>query len=356
MVTATRPQPASYDAPNADTVPSHARAVVFDGPGALSLRELALAAPGDADVVVDAEWSGVSAGTERLFWRGTMPPFPGMGYPLVPGYETVGRVRWAGPASGRRAGERVFVPGAHGFTGDADAAVRNLFGGAGATLVVPGARVHAVGDVAGAEGVLLALAATAMHAVRDERALGAPLPDLIVGHGALGRLAARLVVALGGDAPTVWETDARRVGGAEGYAVVHPDDDARRDYRRAMDASGSAGIVDALVGRLAPGGEVVLAGFYTAPLAFGFIPAFLRGLRLRVAAEFRPDDLAAARDLVLGGRLSLGGLVTHRARVADGARAVADAYATAFDDASCVKMVLDWAGTDRPDANWRAEA
>jgi bacteriochlorophyllide a dehydrogenase len=36
----------------------------------------------------------------------------------------------------------------------------------------------------GAEGALLALAATARHALAGFRA---PLPDLIVGHGVLGR-------------------------------------------------------------------------------------------------------------------------------------------------------------------------
>ena len=48
-----------------------------------------------------------------------------MGYPLVPGYESVGRITAAGPAAGGRIGERVFVPGAKCF-GD----VRGLFGGA----------------------------------------------------------------------------------------------------------------------------------------------------------------------------------------------------------------------------------
>jgi len=38
-----------------------------------------------------------------------------MGYPLVPGYESVGRVTQAGPHAGRRVGERVFVPGARCF-------------------------------------------------------------------------------------------------------------------------------------------------------------------------------------------------------------------------------------------------
>jgi 3-hydroxyethyl bacteriochlorophyllide a dehydrogenase len=334
--TAAAPATAGGYAPPA-APPARARAVVFDAPGALAVRELALAAPGDADVVVDVEWSGVSAGTERLLWRGTMPYFPGMGYPLVPGYETVGRVRWAGPTSGRVAGERVFLPGAHGFV---DA--RNLFGGAAETLVAPGARAHAVGEEIGEEGVLLALAATALHAVRDDRVPDAPLPDLVVGHGALGRLAARLVVALGGPPPTVWEVAPERASGAVGYAVVAPDADPRRDYRRVCDASGAPGLLDALIGRLAPGGEVVLAGFYTEPLAFQFVPAFLRGARLRVASEWRPGDLAAARALALDGRLPLDGLVTHRARAADGPDAVRAAYQAAFDDARCVKMVLDW--------------
>lgn len=333
---ATAITPAAYAPPGAPT-PSHAMAVVFEAPGQLAVHPLALRAPDDADVVVDVEWSGVSAGTERLLWRGTMPYFPGMGYPLVPGYETVGRVRWAGPASGRAVGERVFLPGAYSFV---DA--RNLFGGAAETLVSPGARAHPVGDVLGEDAALLALAATALHAVRDAERPAAPLPDLIVGHGALGRLTARLVLALGGAAPTVWETAPGRQAPAGAYRVVHPDDDPRRDYRRICDVSGDARLLESLVGRLAPGGEVVLAGFYTAPLTLPFVPAFLRGARLRVASEWRPGDLAEARDLAASGRLPLGGIVTHRARAADGAAAVAAAYRSAFDDAACVKLVLDW--------------
>lgn len=341
--TAARPAAPAAHAPSADPVrpraaglPTHADAVVFEAPGDLSLRPLALRAPEAGDVVVDVEWSGVSAGTERLLWRGTMPFFPGMGYPLVPGYETVGRVRWAGAASGRTVGERVFLPGAYAFS-----EARNLFGGAARTLVAPGARAHAIGRELGEDGVLLALAATALHAVRDARAPGAPLPDLVVGHGALGALAARAVLALGGPAPTVWELRPERMRG-EGYAVVRPDDDPRRDYRCVCDVSGDASLLDALVARLAPGGEVVLAGFYTAPLAFQFVPAFMRGARLRVASEWRPEDLAEARALALRGSLPLGGIATHRVRAADGARAVAAAYAAAFDDPTCVKMILDW--------------
>ena len=88
-------------------------AVVLEEPRRLVLRGMSLPEPGDDDVVVDVEWSGISTGTERLLWSGLMPAFPGMGYPLVPGYESVGRVSEAGTNASRRVGDRVFVPGAN---------------------------------------------------------------------------------------------------------------------------------------------------------------------------------------------------------------------------------------------------
>jgi 3-hydroxyethyl bacteriochlorophyllide a dehydrogenase len=307
----------------------NAMAVVLEEPQHLVLSELALTAPTDADVVVDIEWSGISTGTERLLWLGEMPQFPGLGYPLVPGYESVGRIVEAGAFSGRCVGERVFVPGARCFGG-----VRGLFGGAAATLVVAGSRTTPVGDGLGEGAVLLALAATAQHALAAPNAV---LPDLIVGHGVLGRLLARLAMAAGG-APVVWETSAARREGAEGYAVVDPACDERRDYRSIYDASGDSSLLDTLVMRLAAGGEIVLAGFYSAPLQFAFAPAFMREARLRVAAEWKPADLVAVINLLAAGRLSLADLITHRVPAAD----AASAYRTAFTDASCLKMILDW--------------
>jgi bacteriochlorophyllide a dehydrogenase len=304
--------------------------VVLDQPGSLSVRPLTLIAPGDGDVVVDVLWTGVSTGTERLLWNGQMPPFPGLGYPLVPGYEAVGTVAQAGSTSGRQVGERVFVPGSTGFR-----EARGLFGGSASRLVVPGVRALPVDESAEESACLLALAATAYHALRPVP--DAPLPDLIVGHGALGRLLARICLALGETAPTVWEVDPIRSSGAMGYTVVHPDSDARRDYTVICDVSGRADLVDALVGRLGRGGELVLAGFYDR-ISFDFPAAFLKEIRLRVAAEWSPPALVATAALVSEGRLSLEGLVTHR----EPATAALDAYGTAFNDPSCVKMILDW--------------
>ncbi len=309
-------------------------AVVLERPEHLVLSELDLVDPAAEDVVVDIEFSGISTGTERLLYTGRMPDFPGMGYPLVPGYESVGRVIAAGEASGHSVGEHVFVPGARCF-----GHVRGLFGGAAARVVVAGSRVIPIGDAVGESGVLLALAATAYHAVAGagKRSPIVP-PDLIVGHGVLGRLLARLTVLAGYPAPTVWERNETRADGAMGYAVVRPEDDPRKDYSAIYDASGDGKLLDSLIMRLGRGGEIVLAGFYSEPLSFNFAPAFMREAQIRAAAEWQRPDLMAVTELVNTGRLSLDGLITHR----DTAGHASAAYRTAFEDPHCLKMVLNW--------------
>ena len=306
-------------------------AVVLEKPRQLALQHLPLADADSGCLLVDIEWSAISTGTERLLYEGRMPPFPGLGYPLVPGYEAVGRIIKTDASTGFRNGERVFVPGAAGCFGE----VRSLFGAAASRVSVPAKRVVAIDDATNKRGVLLALAATAYHAIR---LAGDGSAECIVGHGVLGRLLARVIMALGGEPPVVWERNPIRASGATGYRVIDPDADPRHDYRLIYDVSGDSTLLDSLIARLAPGGEIVLAGFYSTPLSFAFPPAFMREARIRVAAEWRHDDLVAVRNLIDSGRLSLDGLITHQ----EAATSAASAYRTAFDDPSCLKMTLDW--------------
>ena len=308
------------------------KAVVLEQPEHLVLSQLTLDEAGEADVVVDIDWSGISTGTERLLWSGRMPAFPGMGYPLVPGYESVGTVRDPGNTSGLSVGDKVFVPGAKCF-GD----VRGLFGGAAQRVVLPGVRALRIAPEFGENGVLLALAATAFHVTSGNAALQ---PDLIIGHGVLGRVLARIAV-LSGASPVVWETNAERRLGGEGYEVIDPATDSRRNYKSICDVSGDSNILDTLISRMAMGGEVVLAGFYDEPMSFTFPPAFMREARIRVAAQWQPADLVAVKNLAESGQLSLDGLITHRF-LADDAD---NAYRTAFSDPRCLKMILDWRTT-----------
>jgi len=310
----------------------HATAVVLNAPRELGLQSVALADPGPRDLVIRITHSGISTGTEKLIWSGDMPPFPGFGWPLIPGYESAGEVVEAGAETAYRPGDRVFVPGANCY-----GEVKGLFGGASNLLVSDAGRVTKIDPALQAQGALLALAATARHAMAG---LNKSVPDLIVGHGVLGRLLARLTIAAGAPAPTVWEISDGRMSGAMGYDVIHPDADARRDYRSIYDASGSADLIASLIMRLQKGGEIVLAGFYD-QIAFPFPPAFMKEARLRIAAEWDRDDLIATRALIESGALSLEGLITHTARASESA----DAYQTAFEDPACLKMILDWSAT-----------
>lgn len=342
-------------------------AVLFEKPGQLRLDRVGLSLPGESDVVVEVSASGISTGTEKLLWNGRMPHFPGMGYPLIPGYESVGEVVEAGRLSGRCSGDAVFVPGARCYP-----QVRSLFGGAARRLVVPGTRAVRIDANLGEQATLLALAATAHHALHLPHVA---LPELIIGHGVLGRLIARLTLLLGGAVPTVWERDPQRMPLAHGakalalatgagsrstqaaptdaqelrcsfahataavdYPVLHPEDDPRRDYRTVLDASGDASQLDQLIARLAPGGQLILAGFYADLLHFSFAPAFMREASIRIAAEWKEADLLAVRRLVETGRMSLEGLLTHRTAAGDARQA----YETAFGDRGCLKMVMDW--------------
>ena len=306
------------------------KAVVLSEPGKIGLSSVGITPPTPQDIVVEIRHSGISTGTEKLFWSGEMPPFPGMGYPLIPGYEASGEVVEAGSESGFRVGETVFVPGANCYDG-----AFGLFGAAAQTLITPASRVTRIDSGSGPAGALLALAATARHAMAGP---GKTVPDLIVGHGVLGRLLARLTIAAGAPAPTVWEIDPRRTAGADGYRVTNADEDERRDYRSIYDASGQCDLLNQLVGRMSKGGEVVLAGFYKEPLQFAFPPAFMKEARFRIAAEWDADDMTATRALVEGGTLRLDDLITHTADAAN----AASAYNTAFTDADCLKMILNW--------------
>ena len=310
--------------------PMHTLAVVLDAPQRIAISEVALTAPGPGDVVIATEWSGISTGTEKLLWSGRMPPFPGMGYPLIPGYESVGRIVEAKGVNAKRIGERVFVGGARCFEN-----VHALFGGSSHRLIVAAEKAVTIDETLGEQGVLLALAATAHHALTLPNT---QRPDLIVGHGVLGRLCARIAIALGGNAPTLWEQDPTRANGAVGYNVITPDTDTRRDYQTILDVSGDSTILDRLTARLAPRGTIVLAGFYDQQLAFSFPQAFMREAQIKIAAEFKAEDVSAVLALLAAGTLSLDGLITHRAPAAS----AETAYSTAFADRSCLKMILDW--------------
>jgi bacteriochlorophyllide a dehydrogenase len=82
----------------------------------------------------------------------------------------------------------------------------------------------------------------------------------------------------------------------------------------------------------------VLAGFYKQDLSFAFAPAFMREAQIRVAAQWKKQDLQAVTAMVESGALSLEGLITHTLPVSR----AREAYEIAFRDPQCLKMMVDW--------------
>lgn len=304
-----------------------ALAIVINNPQDAILRSLKIDDPSEHDALVQVDFSGISTGTEKLIWTGEMPPFPGMGFPLVPGYEATGRVLEAPNGASIKVGDTVFIPGAKCF-----GEVHGLFGASSSRIVTQADRLVRLPSDIGREGVLIALAATAHHALT----VGG-LPDLIIGHGVLGRLMARLTLALGGK-PTVWEIDESRMECGGQYTVCSAENDTRKDYNTVVDASGDPDITDIAVQYMAKGSLLVLAGFYHRKVNFTFPPAFMRQLTIRIAAEWQPHDLTAVVGLLSEHPDLLSGIISHQADAMDGP----NAYRQALEDPECFKMVIDW--------------
>ncbi len=307
-------------------------AVVFEAPGRLALRRLALDAPAADDVIVETLASGISTGTEKLLHGGRMPAFPGLGYPLVPATRpSAASSTPAAPAASARAISPSCPVRA------ASARVRGLFGGAASRLVVPpqGGRR---GSIRRSEPppFSLALAATAHHALagrpvagRDRRSRGfwavswrgSPSPS------AASRLCSRPNRPVA-PAPAVTRSSIRPSTRAAALGVI-------------LDASGAADILDGLIERLRPGGEIVLAGFYEARLLL----RLSRGLHAGGAAFASPPNGSPTTSRPSSpsstGRLSLDWLVTHRLPAAQ----AESAYAHRLRRPACLKMILDWSGT-----------
>ena len=316
---------------NLNQSPNFSEAVVLEKPNKLSLKTLQIEEIKSDEILVEIEYSGISTGTERLLYEGRMPDFPGMGYPLVPGYESIGTVDKSGSKSGFLPGDKVFVPGAKCF-GD----LKSLFGGTASKLVVSSKRVCKVPKETGEEGSLLALAATANHVFSVD---GGCKPNIIVGHGALGRLIARIAV-LKGFEPIVIEANKERRKGNFDYEVISPLESKKLTGNCVVDASGDSSQLNNLVRFLKPNGEIVLAGFYDKPLSFDFAPAFLKEAKLRVSAQWTPSDLDEANKFFAENKLDFKDLISHKVSV----DSISQAYETAFNDSSCLKMIINWKG------------
>jgi 2-desacetyl-2-hydroxyethyl bacteriochlorophyllide A dehydrogenase len=307
------------------------RAIVFDGRGGVTLRDLAPPPLGPAQVRVSTRLTGVSAGTETFHLRTSRDSRA-----LIPGYQNVGLVAELGPeAQGLRVGDRVYT---HHWRGaelppDRDlgpvrlgsgAHVSERFGPApsadliplpdwmpdlpAAFLSVAAIGLHAArrgGVRAGARVLVTGLGPVGLHAVQGARVLGAAVDGL-------DRLPSRLDSArqvgcettFDARRETVWEEVARH--GA--YDVV-------------IETTGANALLDPILGIVAGArtadrelmrqGVIVLVGL-RARTEYAFSLAHPKEVILAHTSHHTRRDLDDVLDHWRTGHWLIEPLVTHR--------------------------------------------
>lgn len=346
------------------------QAIVIPEPGRVEVREVALVEPGPDDLVVRTAYTSISAGTERMLLAGRMP-HPMLSLPVVPGYETVGQVVGLGAqVPPEYEGRWVYIGGARCFVG-----VNPAWGGQSATLVVDYRRAVPLDGIAPVQGVLLALAATALHGVdlvarggtaptgRPETAgpadVGARLAGadgteerlraglagrrvLVLGQGPVGQLAARLARGRGAWVAVTDRVDSRLARAVADVSLHVADAPPSVEaigppVDIIVEATGSIAALAQALPLLAENGMILLLGYYD-ELRLPYMPLFLKQAQLLTAREWAPGDLARCRDLLASGALDVAGLITHRIPVSY----VQEAYRVALDDPECLKLVIEW--------------
>lgn len=315
------------------------RAIVITAPQHLELRNVALTDAGPEEVVVQTAFTSVSAGTERMLLAGRMP-HPMLQFPVVPGYETVGRVVGRGAAvPAEYEGRWVYVGGARCFRD-----VNPAWGGQSAILLVDYRRVVPLDGVSPDHGVLLALAATALHGVDLIAGANHDLTGrriLVLGQGPVGQFAARIARARG-----AWVAVGDRIASRLERSVADLRIDVTTDSLVAavpqpvdtiIEATGSMAALSDALPLLANDGTLLLLGYYD-ELRLPYMPLFLKQARLLTAKEWAAGDLQRSRDLLASGLLDAAALITHRMPVAQ----FEAAYATALNDPECLKLVIEW--------------
>ncbi|PJF46747.1 MAG: chlorophyll synthesis pathway protein BchC [Chloroflexi bacterium] len=326
------------------------KAIVIPAAHTVELREVELKPLGADDVLVQTTLTSISAGTERMLLRGVMP-HPMLQFPVVPGYETVGQVIEAGANARAWLGKRVYVGGSYGFVG-----VNPAFGGQSAYIVTPQSHLTDLQSLTDEQGVLLALAATALHGVdvafgAGQACGGEAAPEVwVLGQGVVGQLAARFAKARGARVTVSDKVPSRLRLAVADVKLLAEDGALKAEDGSAVaaldktcailiDATGKMEAIAPRLMNVQKGGRVVLLGYYER-IDLPYMPAFLRELTFAVSKEWAPGDLARARDAIAAGQVEVRSLITHRLPADDAPRA----FDLAFNDPDCVKITLTWSG------------
>jgi len=291
--------------------------IVITGPRKVEIQDVPIPQPGEQELLIKTEISGISAGTEMMLYRGTYPNFKlkkwpqWRDYPVNPGYELVGTVVAIGQsnknkdngvasqidslgpastviktdASEFKVGDRVICLGEHGEY-----------------AIVPAVLAAKIPDnVSSQEATLAVLATTAMHAVRRaDIKYGDTVA--VIGCGVLGYLAmqhaknngARRVISLD------INDDRLKITKETGADIcINPaKSDAVEEIRRlnggmladvVIEASGFKGTVQQAIEYVRERGRVVILGWHTEDVEFTFGDLYFKEAKIIASQAIGPE-------------------------------------------------------------------
>jgi 2-desacetyl-2-hydroxyethyl bacteriochlorophyllide A dehydrogenase len=334
--------------------------IVFPGPRQVVLEEYEVDGPGPGQVLIKAEHTVISTGTELTGFSGDFPAESAWAryvrYPWQPGYSHVGRVVAVGQgvrAEGLEPGALVLSHGGH------------------ASLVLASSeRVRPLPAGVGAEeGTFGVLGATVMNGVRRARIeLGEVVA--VVGAGLLGQLCAQLVGLAGAFPVIAIDLAENRLQLAARLGVTHtlrlPVEAAGAEVQRlskgrgadvAFEVTGHPAVVAPLLRLLRREGRAILLGSARGQSHVDFhdevhtLGLHVIGAHVSTHPEretfhapwTRERNVELFFDLLQARHLDVGSLITHRYPATE----AAGAYGMLLEDRTrAVGVLLDWTGVD----------
>jgi 2-desacetyl-2-hydroxyethyl bacteriochlorophyllide A dehydrogenase len=277
--------------------------------------------PGDLEILIETEYSGITNGTERHAllgehgWKGV--------FPSRHGYQHVGLVRATGKdVEGFAEGDRVFYGQYVGHRGWHIQEVQSYDRASYVSHLV----LKLPEKMDSESSALLGVAGVAMRGVRRFRVKDKDTV-WVAGAGPIGQFAAQAARVMGAEV-TVTEPIGHRRAVAKSLGARHvfdPREDGAMDalkrggpYDCIIDACGAKGLLGEIPrhGLLAHGGVI---GLLAVRSETTFAWSMLHGTEasIEVSCHFSLDDLELLVSHVLSGGMGIQPMITHRAKVED---------------------------------------
>lgn len=295
------------------------KAIFYAGVNEVCLGTTEIPDPEADELLVRAEITSISPGTELRCLAGKQAGFPG--YPCVGGYSMIGRVTQAGAATKTAVGTRVFCGGSQKLAHN-----KSWAGHMEYAITTDTAAIPIPDSVDSVSASLCKLAAISFRGVRlSRRTPGESVA--CIGLGPIGQMSARLFHAAGAKV-VGFDLSPERVAavteaGVPGKVVAGDVAEAVREVwpQGADIVVDSTGVAEVLPLSLAAvydkpwgdgleeGGTLVVQGSYPDLFTLDYDPCFRKEVRILFPRDQQPRDIRVVLSLMADGRLQVADLI-----------------------------------------------